>query len=110
MSHILSAGSAPELADDIWAQIAPILPLVRRKTRKGRPRMNDRQAMAAIWYKLQTGCSWKSLPRDMGAGSTIHDRYQEWQAAGVFDQLRQAGLLQDDADGSAPRAAPDAAP
>lgn len=58
--------------------------------------MDDRQAMTAIWYKLSTDCSWKALPRDLGAGSTVYDRFQEWQAAGVFDQLRQAGILQDD--------------
>ncbi len=58
--------------------------------------MDDRQAMTAIWFKFQTGCSWKSLPPGLGAGSTIYDRFQEWQAAGVFDRLGQAGLLDDD--------------
>jgi transposase len=81
------------ISDELWAKITPILPLSRRKNRRGRPRMNDRQAMSAIWYKLQTGCSWKSLPRQLGAGSTVHDRYREWLAAGVFDQLRQSGML-----------------
>lgn len=85
-----------EVSDDMWAKIVLLLPAPRRKNRKGRPRMNDRQAMTAILYKLRTGCSWKALPRDLGAGSTIHDRFQEWQAAGVFDQLRQVGLLQYD--------------
>jgi len=87
----------PEISDDVWARIAPILPPLRRKNRKGRPRMNDRQAMVAIWYKLHTGCSWKALPRELGAGSTVYDRFQEWQAAGVFDQLQQAGILEYDA-------------
>lgn len=85
-----------QLADEVWARISPLLPVPRRKLKKGRPRMNDRRAMNAIWYKLQTGCSWKSLPGEMGAGSTIYDRFQEWQAAGVFDKLRLAGILQSD--------------
>ena len=84
------------ISDEVWAKIAPLLPMPRRKNRKGRPRMDDRQAMSAIWHKLHTGCSWKALPRDLGAGSTVYDRFQEWQAAGVFDQLRQAGILQPD--------------
>ena len=58
--------------------------------------MDDRQAMSAIWRKLHTGCSWKALPRDLGAGSTVYDRFQEWRSAGVFDRLRLAGILQDD--------------
>ena len=85
-----------EISDEAWARIAPLLPLPKRKNRKGRPRMGDRQAMSAIWYKLHTGCSWKALPHDLGAASTVYDRFQEWQAAGVFDQLRQARILQPD--------------
>ncbi len=88
--------SESEIPDDVWARIVPLLPVPRRKNRRGRPRMNDRQAMAAIWYKLRTGCSWKALPRQLGAGSTVHDRFQAWAAAGVFDRLRQAGLWQED--------------
>ncbi len=82
------------IADEIWAKIAPLLPLPRKKIKKGRPRMSDRQAMAAILYKLRTDCSWKILPPGLGAGSTIYDRYREWQTAGVFDKLQQAGILQ----------------
>src|SRR6266480_1355491 len=47
------------------------------------PRMDDRQALDAIFYVLRTGCQWKALPRSLGAGSTVHDRFQEWQQAGV---------------------------
>jgi len=88
--------SEPEISDDVWARIAPILPPLRRKNRKGRPRMNDRQAMVAIWYKLHTGCSWKALPRELGAAA-LFMTVSEWQAAGVFDQLLQAGILEYDA-------------
>ena len=88
--------AAFEISDDVWAKINPLLPPPKRKNKKGRPRMNDRQAMTAIWYKLLTSCSWKALPRDLGAGSTVYDRFREWQVAGVFDQLRQTGILQRD--------------
>ncbi len=83
-----------EIADEVWAQIEPLLPLPRRKIKKGRPRMSDRQAMTAILYKLRTACSWKILPPGLGAGSTIYDRFREWQAAGVFEKLQQAGILE----------------
>jgi len=85
-----------EISDEAWAKIAPLLPRPKRKNKKGRPRMDDRQAMTAIWHKLRTGCSWKALPRDLGAGSTVYDRFQEWRSAGVFDRLRRAGVLQPD--------------
>ncbi|HEY9076086.1 MAG TPA: transposase [Anaerolineaceae bacterium] len=83
-----------QMMDEVWEKIQPLLPSKkRRKTRRGRPRMNDRAAMEAVWYKLQTGCPWKELPRELGAGSTIHDRYQEWRMAGVFKKLQRAGIL-----------------
>lgn len=89
-----------EIAEEVWAQIAPLLPLPRKKIKKGRPRMSDRQAMTAIVYKLQTDCSWKFLPPSLGAGSTVYDRFREWEDAGVFEKLQQAGILQLDPEGS----------
>ena len=84
------------IADEVWAEIAPLLPLPRKKIKKGRPRMGDRQAMTAILYKLRTDCSWKFLPHSLGAGSTIYDRFREWQAAGVFEKMQNAGILEFD--------------
>ena len=46
-------------------------PSIRRKKKKkaGRPRMDDRKAMSAIFYVLRTGCQWNALPRSLGASS-----------------------------------------
>ena len=54
--------------------------------------MPDRQAFAAIVYVLRTGIQWNALPRELGASSTVHDRFQEWEKQGVFKALWQAGL------------------
>ena len=35
----------------------------KKKKKTGRPRMDDRKAMSAIFYVLRTGCQWKALPR-----------------------------------------------
>jgi putative transposase len=35
---------------------------------------------------------WNALPRELGASSTVHDRFQEWEKAGFFKALWQAGL------------------
>lgn len=83
-----------EITDEVWARIAPLLPAQRKKLKTGRPRLDDRLAMASIFYKLSSGCPWKALPHHMAAKSTVFDRYQEWRQAGVFEQLRQAGILQ----------------
>ncbi len=87
------------IPDELWAKIEPLLPAPRppkRRDRPGRKREDNRQMMTAIFYLLRTGCQWKALPRQLGASSTVHDRFQEWAAARVFATLWQAGLVEYD--------------
>ncbi|HEX2951924.1 MAG TPA: IS5 family transposase [Armatimonadota bacterium] len=92
-------GVAPDyqIPDELWQRIAPLLPKPKPKKKPGRPRMDDRQALTAIFYLLRTGCQWEALPRCLGARSTVHDRFQEWRAAGFFQHLWQEGLAAYDA-------------
>ncbi|MCL6432251.1 MAG: IS5 family transposase [Anaerolineae bacterium] len=85
-----------QIPDELWERIEPLLPEPKPKKKSGRPRMDDRQAMTAIFYVLRTGCQWKALPRRLGAASTVHDRFQEWAEAGVFERMWQAGLMEYD--------------
>ena len=80
------------ISDALWAEIEPLLSPENPKPKGGRPRMDNRQAMDAIFYLLRTGCQWKALPRSLGASSTVHDRFQEWQKAGVFHRMWKVGL------------------
>ena len=75
ISKLTGVESAYEIPDVLWDKIVPLLPLHKRKKKKaGRPRMNDRKAMSAVFYVLRTGCQWNALPRSLGASSTVHDR------------------------------------
>jgi putative transposase len=85
-----------KISDAFWAEIEPLLPPEKPKPKGGRPRMGNRQAMDAIFYLLRTGCQWKALPRSLGASSTVHDRFQEWQKAGVFHRMWEVGLAKYD--------------
>jgi transposase len=78
--------------DEMWKRIQPLLPAERPKPKGGRPRNDDREMMDGIFYVLRTGIQWKALPRRIGAGSSVHDRFQEWQQAGVFRKMWEAGL------------------
>ncbi len=80
------------IPDELWEQITPLLPKEHTHPKGGRPRVPARKCMEGIFYVMNSGCQWKSLPKRMGAGSTIHRRFQEWRAAGVFDKLRQEGI------------------
>lgn len=81
------------ISDALWEQVEPLLPPELPKNKGGRPRMDNRKAMEAIFYVSRTGCAWKALPRCMGAKSTVHSRFQEWRRAGVFQRMWKAGLL-----------------
>jgi transposase/Tfp pilus assembly protein PilF len=78
------------LTDAQWAQIEALLP--PRPRRRGRPRADDRRTLAAILYVQRTGCAWADLPADLGDEATAHRRWQEWQAAGLWERI--AAILQ----------------
>lgn len=88
-----------QVPEELWERIRVLLPpppKKKNKDRPGRPRMDDRKAMNAIFYVLRTGCQWNALPRSLGASSTVHDRFQEWRKAGVFEKIWREGLLEYD--------------
>jgi putative transposase len=84
------------VSDDRWEHVAPLLPPTPSHATGGRPRLADRQAFTAIIYLLRTGIPGNALPRELGASSTVHARFQEWERAGVFRALWEAGLAEYD--------------
>jgi putative transposase len=84
ISELTGVESAYEIPDVLWDRISLLLPLRKKKKKAGRPRMNDRKAMCAIFYVLRTGCQCNALPRTFGASSTVLNRFQEWRTAGIF--------------------------
>ncbi len=76
-----------KVSDELWELVEPLLPPPPSHAKGGRPRMAYRQAFETIVYVLRTGIQWNALPRELGASSTVHDRFQEWEQAGVFKAL-----------------------
>jgi transposase len=84
-----------EISAEFWNKIKPLLPLPKPKKKAGRPRKDDKRIMS-IFFIFFLGCQWKLLPRFYGALSTVHARFQEWQKAGLFENMWKAGLLEYD--------------
>jgi putative transposase len=84
------------VSDEFWEKVQPLIPPAPSHAKGGRTRMDDREAFAAMIYVLRTGIQWNALPREMGASSTVHDRYQEWERLGFFEELWRAGILKYD--------------
>jgi transposase len=82
--------------EQLWQAIQPLLPTPAPRS-GGRPRVDDRAALAGIVYQLRTGVPWRLLPtRQLGCGSpvTCWRRLRDWQRAGVWQCLHQVLLGQ----------------
>jgi transposase len=93
------------VSDQLWELFEPLLPAKERRFRyPGRKRLPDRQALQGILFVLHTGIALQHLPSELGFGSgvTCWRRLDEWQRAGVWEELhalllarlRAAGELQ----------------
>ena len=72
-------------ADDaLWTRLAPLLAVVKPRTKPGRPRAHDRPLFDGVIWVLRTGAQWSAVPRAFGPKSTVHDRFQEWVRTGAF--------------------------
>jgi putative transposase len=80
-----------EVSDELWERVKPLVPEPPSHAKGGRPRIKDRRAFEAIIYVLRTGIQWNALPRELTASSTAPDLLQEWERAGFFKALWQAG-------------------
>jgi transposase len=82
------------LTDDIWHQVAPLLP--QRKTHPlgcHNPRVADRAAMDAILLVLRSGCQWNALDTTgLCTCSSAYRRFREWREAGVFAAFMHLSL------------------
>lgn len=85
-----------ELSDEVWARAQPLLPPHPPHPKGGRPAKEDRQMLGAILYVLRTGLQWNALPREIGASTTVYERFRAWERDGFFARLWAAGLQEFD--------------
>ena len=78
------------VSEELWELVEPLLPKRQRRARyPGRRRLPNREALSGILFVLHTGIPWMHLPQELGYGSgyTCWRRLEEWQRAGVWEQL-----------------------
>ena len=76
--------------DELWDEIAPLLPAERPKPKGGRPRIPDRACLKGIIFVLRSGMAWNLLPAEFGCGSGVScwRRLRDWTQSGVWDKLK----------------------
>lgn len=57
------------LPDDLWAQIAPLMPVAAARPKGGRPPVAARDALIGILFVLYTGIPWERLPSEVAGCS-----------------------------------------
>ena len=85
------------VSDELWEQVAPLLPLEPKPSPLGgRPRVTNRQAFTGVVFVLKTGIPWQFLPIEMGcgSGSTCWRRFAEWTQLSVWSTLHNLFLSQ----------------
>jgi len=85
-----------ELSEEVWERVRPLIPERPPRPKGGRPARSDRQMLSAILYVLRTGIQWNALPRELGACTTVYDRFRLWEQQGLFERIWQVGLQEYD--------------
>ncbi|MEV8312447.1 IS5 family transposase [Streptomyces flavidovirens] len=84
-----------ELTDHEWELLAPLIP----RAATGRPRVEDRQVINGMVYKIRTGVSWRDLPERYRPWKTVYTRFRRYALDGVFTRALQQVQAQADAAG-----------
>ena len=89
-----------EITDAFWEAAEPLIPRKERNSNKeyrrkpggGRPPMEQRKTLEAIFYVLRTGIQWNALPKALGSSSAVHRYFRLWCEQGFFQALWVSGL------------------
>ena len=74
--------------DELWEIIEPILEVHDPPKSTGRPRIDQRQALDAIIFRMRSGCQWNHLPNEeFPDDSSVHRTLQRWVKLGVLDLI-----------------------
>lgn len=78
------------LSDQQWSLIEDIFP---KPKAMGRPPVDPRDMIDAIFWRLRTGSPWRDLPEEFGPWKTAYNHFDNWNSDGTLDQV-QHRLLQ----------------
>lgn len=76
-----------DVTDRQWQVLRQLLP---PRNRRGRPRIDRREILNAIFYVVRTGCQWRQLPNDFPNWKSVYTVFWRWRRAGVWKRLNDA--------------------
>jgi putative transposase len=76
-----------DLTNRQWQVVRQWLP---PRNRLGRPQIDRREILNAIFYVVRTGCPWRQLPQDFPNWKTVYTVFWRWRQAGVWKRVNDA--------------------
>lgn len=76
-----------EVPAELWERIEPLILECDPPKETGRPRINPRNVLDALIFRIRTGCQWNHIPRVYGDDSTIHRTFQHWVEIDLFSKI-----------------------
>ena len=68
-----------DLTNEEWDYIKSLVPVPKSgKGKRGRPALERRPLVNAIFYIVRSGCAWRLLPKDFGPWQTVYGYYRQW--------------------------------
>ena len=83
-----------DISDRTWELLRPHLP--GRDGSVGRPALDNRLFINAVFWIMRTGAPWRDLPPDLGDWKNTQRRFSRWRDRGVWEKLLD--VLIDDPD------------
>jgi putative transposase len=76
---------ATDLNDAQWSAISDLI--IRKKRRGPKSRVDLRNVVNAIFYRLRTGCQWRLLPKEFENFSIVSGYWRRWNESGLWEKL-----------------------
>jgi putative transposase len=76
-----------DLTDSQWHLIKGWLP---PPARTGRPRLDLREVLNAVFYVVKGGIQWRLLPREFPKWQSVYSYFRRWRLSGLWRRLHDA--------------------
>ena len=76
-----------DVTDGQWEVFEKLLPAV---SKVGRPPLDRRRVLDAIFYLNRTGCQWRQLPHDFPKWQSVYTIFRRWRLSGVWQRIHDA--------------------
>jgi len=77
-----------DLTDAQWERLEPLIPRSKSGTKKGgRPPVDRREILNAIFYHLRAGAAWELLPHDFPNHKTVFHHFTLLRKSGLWERI-----------------------